>query len=162
LRLFQRNRKRHWERVYQKQSPAQVGWYQAYPGISLKLIGNAGAGVDASIIDVGGGASTQFTERYDIWHDRAVFHFLTRAEDRQGYVDSLDQALKPNGNLMIAAFGPEAPPKCSGLPVVRYSPETLQIELGDGFAPVEALDEEHVTPSGAKQRFIYCRFTKKA
>ena len=101
-------------------------------------------------------------EQYDIWHDRAVFHFLTKAEDRKGYINSLNQALKLNGHLIIATFSLDAPAKCSGLSVVRYSPETLQNELGDNFILAEALVEDHVTPSGVKQNFTFCRFIKRA
>ena len=103
-----------------------------------------------------------FREQYDVWHDRAVFHFLTKAEDREGYINSLNQALKLNGHLIIATFSLDAPPKCSGLSVVRYSPETLQSELGDNFILAEALVEDHLTPSGVKQKFIFCRFIKRA
>ena len=209
MRLFKRNQKDHWENVYQKHSPTEVGWYQAYPERSLKLIHNTGAGTDSSIIDVGVGTSKlskhlldqgyeklavldisgnsieraksqigeksseinwieadvtkySFMEQYDIWHDRAVFHFLTKAEDRKKYINSLNQALKLNGHLIIATFSLEAPTKCSGLSVVRYSPETLQSELGDNFILAEALVEAHVTPSGVKQNFIFCRFIKRA
>jgi 2-polyprenyl-3-methyl-5-hydroxy-6-metoxy-1,4-benzoquinol methylase len=209
LRLFKQNRKDHWERIYQKHSPTEVGWYQSYPERSLKLIYNTGADTDSSIIDVGGGTSTlakhlldkgyeklavldisgnsieraksqldeksreinwieadvtkySFTEQYDIWHDRAVFHFLTKAEDRKGYITSLNQALKLNGHLIIATFSLDAPPKCSGLSVVRYSSETLQSELGDNFILEEAVVEDHVTPSWVKQNFIFCRFIKRA
>ena len=209
MRLFKQNRKDHWERIYQKHSPTEVGWYQSYPERSLKLIYNTGADTDSSIIDVGGGTSTlakhlldkgyeklavldisgnsieraksqldeksreinwieadvtkySFTEQYDIWHDRAVFHFLTKAEDRKGYITSLNQALKLNGHLIIATFSLDAPPKCSGLSVVRYSSETLQSELGDNFILEEAVLEDHVTPSWVKQNFIFCRFIKRA
>lgn len=103
-----------------------------------------------------------FMEQYDIWHDRAVFHFLTKAEDRKAYIDALNQALKLNGHLIIATFSLDAPPKCSGLSVVRYIPETLQGEMGDNFILAEALWEDHVTPSGVKQNFIFCRFIKRA
>ncbi len=208
MKLFKRNRKDHWERVYQKHAPTEVGWYQAYPEISLKFINNTGVGLDGRIIDVGGGTSKLsehllqqgykeltvldissnsikkakaqfgekssrinwiegdvtsygFKEQYDVWHDRAVFHFLTKIEDRKGYVNSLNQALKLNGHLIIATFSLEAPPKCSGLSVVRYSPETLQNELGDNFNLVETLVEDHATPSGVKQNFIFCRFMKR-
>jgi 2-polyprenyl-3-methyl-5-hydroxy-6-metoxy-1,4-benzoquinol methylase len=209
LRLFKQNRKDHWERVYQKQSPAEVGWYQAYPEGSLELFNNASMGTGCRIIDVGGGTSRlsehlldrgyqnltvldisgnsiekaksqlgeksssitwieadvtkySFNEQYEIWHDRAVFHFLTEAEERKGYINSLNQALKLNGHLIIATFNLDAPPKCSGLSVVRYSPETLQKELGDNFNLVESFLENHMTPSGVSQNFIFCRFIKQA
>jgi len=102
-----------------------------------------------------------FMEQFDVWHDRAVFHFLTKAEDRKGYINSLNQALKLNGHLIIATFGLDAPPKCSGLPVVRYTPETLPNEVGHNFNVVETFEEDHMTPSGVKQDFIYCRFIKR-
>lgn len=102
-----------------------------------------------------------FMEQYDIWHDRAVFHFLIKAEDRKGYITSLNQGLMLNGHLIISTFSPDAPPKCSGLSVVRYSPEALQNEFGDNFTMVEAFAEDHVTPSGVKQNFIFCRFVKR-
>jgi 2-polyprenyl-3-methyl-5-hydroxy-6-metoxy-1,4-benzoquinol methylase len=209
LSLFKRNRKDHWENVYQKLSPAEVGWYQAYPEKSLKLINNTCADTRCRIIDVGGGTSmlskhlldqgyrkltvldiseisiekaksqlgadsnrvkwieadiTNYSvgEQYDVWHDRAVFHFLTKIEDRKRYIHSLNQALKLNGHLIMATFSPDAPPKCSGLNVVRYSPETLQNELGDNFGLVESFTEIHVTPSGVPQNFIFCRFVKHA
>ena len=177
MRIFNLNQKDHWERVYKKHASTEVGWYQAYPARSLKLISDAGVGMDSRIIDIGGGTSKlagylldlgdkqitvldllknaiektkmqlgeksgrinwieanvtkySFTEQYDIWHDRAVFHFLTKAADRKGYKNSLDQALKVNEHLIISTFSPDAPPKCSGLPVVRYSPEALKNELG--------------------------------
>jgi SAM-dependent methyltransferase len=101
-----------------------------------------------------------FMEQYDIWHDRAVFHFLTEAEDRKGYINSLNQALKLNGHLIISTFSPDAPPKCSRLSVVRYSPDALQNEFGNNFTMVEAFVEDHVTPSGVKQNFIFYRFIK--
>jgi 2-polyprenyl-3-methyl-5-hydroxy-6-metoxy-1,4-benzoquinol methylase len=208
LKLFKRNRKDHWERIYQKHAPTEVGWYQAYPATSLKLIKNMGVSIDSRIIDIGGGTSNLseqllhqgyqdltvldissnsikeaksqlgekssridwiecdvtrygFKEHYDVWHDRAVFHFLTKTEHRKRYVNSLGQALKLNGHLIIATFSLKGPSKCSGLPVVRYSPETLQYELGDNFILVETLLEDHMTPSGLKQNFIFCRFIKR-
>lgn len=78
-----------------------------------------------------------FTEKFDIWHDCAVFHFLTEALDRKRYVDSVNQALKSSGHLIISTFGLEGPPKCSGLNVTRYSPETLHNEFGDNFNLIE-------------------------
>lgn len=99
-------------------------------------------------------------EYYDIWHDRAVFHFLTDAQDRRRYVTTMTNALKPEGQLVIATFSLKGPPRCSGLDVVRYSPEALQVELGDGFRLVESLEEEHGTPFNTVQKFIYCRFQR--
>jgi hypothetical protein len=76
-------------------------------------------------------------------------------------VDSLNQALKPGGHLIISAFSLKGPPKCSGLNVVRYSSETLYKEFGDSFAMVETFNEIHDTPLRVQQNFIYCRFTKR-
>ncbi len=99
-------------------------------------------------------------DRFDVWHDRAVFHFLTDAADRRKYVDLVMRALKPNGHLIVAAFGLAGPQKCSGLDVVRYSPETMHAEFAGQFALVESLDETHNTPFGTTQEFIYCYFRK--
>ena len=99
---------------------------------------------------------------YDLWHDRAVFHFLTDAEDRRRYVATLCGALKPDGHAVLATFSLHGPPRCSGLEVVRYSPDTLHVELGSRFRLVEAVEEDHKTPSGAVQKFVYARFQKLA
>ena len=96
----------------------------------------------------------------DMWHDRAVFHFLTESVDRARYVSALQRALSPEGSVVIATFALDGPPKCSGLPVVRYSAETLSQELGAEFEPIESLREEHRTPSGGVQSFSYTRFTR--
>ena len=103
-----------------------------------------------------------FAEKYDIWHDRAVFHFLTDIHDRKRYVDAVQQSLKAGGYLIIATFGLKGPRKCSGLHVVRYSPETLHKEFGNNFDLVETFVEFHSTPSKVKQEFTYCHFTKRS
>ena len=96
----------------------------------------------------------------DIWHDRAVFHFLTGVDDRARYCDHLRQILKVGGNLIIATFALHGPESCSGLPVMRYSPETLSEELGDGFRLVGAEAYEHHTPWGSTQSFQYSRLVR--
>lgn len=96
----------------------------------------------------------------DIWHDRAMFHFLVDAGDRARYLAHLDAVLKPGGSAIIATFALDGPERCSGLPVVRYSPATLASELGDRFALLEARSHRHVTPSGAVQSFQYSRFRR--
>ena len=96
----------------------------------------------------------------DIWHDRAVFHFLTEADDRQRYVGHLLQTLKVGGTAIVATFAPDGPEKCSGLPVRRYSPTSLAAELGSGLALVDAVSYQHLTPWGATQSFQYSRFTR--
>ena len=97
---------------------------------------------------------------YDIWHDRAVFHFLTQAEDRKRYVDVLGKSLKPGGHLIIATFAADGPPKCSGLDVMRYSADGLRRELGEKFRLVKSLDEVHQTPFDTQQKFVFCHFQK--
>jgi SAM-dependent methyltransferase len=92
---------------------------------------------------------------YDIWHDRAVFHFLTDAADRARYVAQVRHALKPGGHLVMATFALDGPPRCSGLDVVRYSGGLLRQELGPGFNLLDSVREAHRTPSGAIQRFQY-------
>ncbi|GJL58847.1 MAG: hypothetical protein NPIRA03_17040 [Nitrospirales bacterium] len=101
------------------------------------------------------------TGTYDVWHDRAVFHFLTEAEDREKYCETMNRAVSAHGHVIIATFAYEAPPTCSGLPVVRYSPEFLTLAIGSNFVFIESFEELHTTPEGTKQPFIYCRFTRR-
>jgi SAM-dependent methyltransferase len=96
----------------------------------------------------------------DIWHDRAVFHFLTEAEDRRRYLAHMRRAVRPGGAAVIATFALDGPDRCSGLPVVRYSPETLSTEIGREFRLSESLHEQHHTPSGTVQSFCYALFTR--
>lgn len=96
----------------------------------------------------------------DIWHDRAMFHFLTAAEDRERYREHLRQTLKPGGAAIVATFALDGPDQCSGLPVVRYSAETLSREFLDHLELVEAVPCMHTTPWGTTQSFQYCRFTR--
>jgi ubiquinone/menaquinone biosynthesis C-methylase UbiE len=97
---------------------------------------------------------------YDLWHDRAVFHFLTDTKDRQRYVEIVKHSLKPGGHVIIATFAPDGPPKCSGLDIVRYCPESLHDEFGNEFELIESVSEVHSTPSGVKQKFFYCYLRK--
>ena len=93
---------------------------------------------------------------FDIWHDRAVFHFLTDPKHRAAYVEQVRRAVRPQGHVIVAAFGPEGPTQCSGLPVVRYAPGELHAEFGGDFELLEHLTESHLTPAGAVQQFVYC------
>jgi SAM-dependent methyltransferase len=93
---------------------------------------------------------------YTVWHDRAVFHFLTAAEDRARYVAQVRRAVRPGGHAIVASFGPEGPTRCSGLDVVRYSPEAMHGEFGSGFRLLDSAREDHHTPAGATQAFVYC------
>lgn len=96
----------------------------------------------------------------DIWHDRAVFHFLTTPEDQARYLEHLRAVLKVPGSAIIATFAPDGPEKCSGLPVARYSPESLAETLGPGFTLLESRRHVHHTPSGTTQAFQYSRFIR--
>jgi SAM-dependent methyltransferase len=95
-------------------------------------------------------------QHYDVWHDRAVFHFLTNTEDRRAYVRQVVDAVKAGGHVIVASFGPEGPHKCSGLDVVRYDAENLHGEFGPQFQLVNHLTEQHRTPFGNTQQFVYC------
>lgn len=93
---------------------------------------------------------------YGIWHDRAVFHFLTDPADRARYFAQLRAALRPGGYALLATFADDGPERCSGLPVVRYDEFALQSEFGPDFTAVAARREMHTTPWGAQQSFVYC------
>jgi SAM-dependent methyltransferase len=198
----------HWEKVYQTKPADTVSWFQEHAERSLALIRSISDNKSASIIDVGGGASTLVddlltdgyadlsvldlssealtvarnrlgfkgervqwivgdickldlpAQAYDIWHDRAVFHFLTDPADRHAYVNQVMKAVKPGGHVIVATFAPDGPEKCSGLPVQRYSPDGLHGEFGPAFELVEHASEAHKTPMGNIQHFIYCHCLK--
>ena len=200
----------HWESVYGTKAADQVSWFRPHLETSLALIERAARGNrSASIIDVGGGASTlvdDLIERgysnvtvldisqaaldvaqkrlaeaaaavrwlradvtaagfpapsYDVWHDRAVFHFLTTPQERLAYVRNVASAVKPGGHIIVSTFGPEGPTKCSGLDVMRYDAESLHGEFGPQFRLVESSEELHDTPSRTRQQFVYCHCTLK-
>ena len=96
------------------------------------------------------------TSAYDVWHDRAVFHFLTSASERVAYVRQVAHAVKPGGHVIVSTFGPDGPTKCSGLEVVRYDAETLHREFGVHFRLLGSSKELHRTPFGTVQQFLYC------
>ena len=98
---------------------------------------------------------------YDVWHDRAVFHFLTGAADREAYVRAVIRAVKPGGLVIVATFAEDGPDHCSGLPVMRYSADALHAEFGAPFTLLRQEREEHHTPAGATQKFIYCLCRKE-
>jgi SAM-dependent methyltransferase len=93
---------------------------------------------------------------YDVWHDRAVFHFLTTRDDRIAYVRQVARAVKHGGHVIVSTFGPEGPTKCSGLEVVRYDAQSLHREFGARFRLLESSKELHETPFGTTQQFLYC------
>jgi SAM-dependent methyltransferase len=199
----------HWEGVHSTRGEAEVSWFQASPEPSLRLIERAGIGPEASVIDVGGGASRLVdallergfgaiavldlsaaalarsrarlgdraaavdwivadattwtpTARYDLWHDRAAFHFLTEEPQRAAYVERLRSALRPGGHAIIATFALDGPERCSGLPIVRYDGESLARALGPGFERLETVADLHRTPSGGEQRFQFSLFRRLA
>lgn len=200
-------RQTYWDNIYSQRQHTGLGWYQAHPETSLRLIAASGIGQNAALIDIGGGASllvdklvgagyekvtvldisaaaiaaaqarlgeragavrwlaqdvTAFAprEKYALWHDRAVFHFLTEAAERRAYLAAAARALEPGGQMIIATFALDGPEKCSGLPVVRYDAPSLAREVGEGFELLETCGETHVTPGGGKQSFSYCRFLR--
>jgi 2-polyprenyl-3-methyl-5-hydroxy-6-metoxy-1,4-benzoquinol methylase len=93
---------------------------------------------------------------YDVWHDRAVFHFLTSVEQRAAYVRKVMKAVKRGGHVIVSTFGPEGPTKCSGLEVMHYDAESLHNEFGVRFRLVDSSKELHNTPLGTTQQFLYC------
>ncbi|RUO34712.1 class I SAM-dependent methyltransferase [Aliidiomarina soli] len=114
--------------------------------------------VEADVLDID--LTTLKGAPFDIWHDRAVFHFLTNASDRVRYVEQLKSALKPGGWLIIATFADDGPSKCSGLPVERYDADKLAQVFAEGFTLLQQQRETHLTPAGAEQKFIYCVFKR--
>lgn len=95
-------------------------------------------------------------QAFDVWHDRAVFHFLTEARDRHTYVTRVRRALRPGGFALVATFAADGPSRCSGLDVARYSPDALHAEFGAGFRLLSSDRMTHRTPWGAEQAFTYC------
>jgi 2-polyprenyl-3-methyl-5-hydroxy-6-metoxy-1,4-benzoquinol methylase len=100
-------------------------------------------------------------EPIDVWHDRAVLHFLTKKRDRELYVRSLTESLATTGHAIIATFALDGPEKCSGLEVVRYGPRKITALLGENFQLLETLHETHLTPGKVRQRFTYFRLQRQ-
>lgn len=115
-------------------------------------LGERGVSVQWIAADV---TSWQPPQPFDVWHDRAAFHFLVDARDRTAYLDRLQAGVRQGGHAVIATFALDGPEKCSGLPVQRYSPESLSRTIGSAFAPVEHRLHRHVTPWGAVQSFQF-------
>ena len=102
------------------------------------------------------------TQTFDVWHDRAAFHFLIDAADRSAYVKLMRQALKPDGHIIIGTFAIDGPEKCSGLPINRYDADSLAKELGEGFGLIDNRQHDHSTPWNSAQRFQFCMFRRVA
>ena len=126
-------------------------------GHARKRLGPRATAVDWIIADV---TAWQPEREYALWHDRAVFHFLVDPAERRAYMATLDGAVAGGGSVILAAFAPDGPERCSGLPVQRHSDETLASELGPEFALEETRREEHYTPAGGVQRFLWARFRR--
>jgi SAM-dependent methyltransferase len=101
------------------------------------------------------------TQPFDVWHDRAVLHFLTDDDERDAYVRTVTEAITPGGRLIVATFAADGPEVCSALPVRRYSPEDLVAVFADGFEPLDTLREEHVTPDGRVQPFTWAVLSRR-
>ncbi|HEY5225183.1 MAG TPA: class I SAM-dependent methyltransferase [Methylovirgula sp.] len=202
-------RQSHWDGVYTTKAETAVSWFQDSPAPSRDIIGSLGATPQASIIDIGGGASrfvdalivdgfdrvtvldlspealavTQARlgaasckvgwiaadvttweplETYDVWHDRAAFHFLTTEADRAAYAKRVAQAVRPGGHVVIGTFALDGPERCSGLPVQRHDAGSIGAVLGDDFELIDSVRHEHMTPAGSVQRFQFSSFRRKA
>jgi SAM-dependent methyltransferase len=201
------DRQTHWDNVYRTKREDEVSWFQASPTMSLDLIHAAGIGRNASIVDIGGGASRlvdalldegftdvtvldlseesmakakarlgaransvtwivadattwQPTRTYDLWHDRAAFHFLTTPEDRAAYAERVLRAVRSSGQVIIGTFAPDGPERCSGLPVVRHDAESIGKVLGPSLELVETRRHNHQMPMGGNQKFQFSRFRR--
>jgi trans-aconitate methyltransferase len=121
-------------------------------------LGAKAAAVDWIVADI---TTWSSSERYEVWHDRATFHFMVTEADRAAYLARLRQALVPGGHAIIATFAPDAPEKCSGLPVTRYDPDSLAATLGEDFTLVRSERHLHRTPWGAVQPFQFSIFRRR-
>jgi SAM-dependent methyltransferase len=202
-------RQAHWQNVYETKGEREVSWFQERPAISIELIRATGVDADASIVDIGGGASRladtligegfrsiavldlsetaltasrerlgarakqvswivadvmtwQPEQRYDVWHDRAAFHFLTEQGDRKAYAECAGKAVRPGGHVIIGTFALDDPEQCSGLPVIRHDATSLSVALGHSFKLVESRRQDHHTPGGKLQRFQFSLFRRLA
>ena len=200
-------RQEHWDEVYRTKAPDGVSWYQPTPEPSLQALDEFEVPSTASLIDVGGGASSlvdRLIERgwsdltvldiaapalevakvrlgpmadrvrwqiadvtawrpdraYDVWHDRAVLHFLTEPEQRAAYLGALATGTATGALVIVATFAPDGPDRCSGLPVRRYDSAALAAGLGPGFVLQRDWREEHRTPGGGRQAFQWCVFRR--
>lgn len=196
----------HWEAVYTTKADNSVSWFEESPSLSLELIASTGV-TNASVIDVGGGASRLVdalvanghdhiavldlsahalniaklrmgdhanvvewivgdvttwkpARQYDIWHDRAVFHFLNAPDDQAAYAKTLHAALRPGGFAIIGTFAPDSPEKCSGLPITRHDAASIAAILGEGLSLSSERIYEHVTHNGSVQKFQFSTFLR--
>ena len=113
--------------------------------------------IEADIVE-----ATLPCERFALWHDRAVFHFLVTSEERSAYLSNLNRATEVGGTIILGTFATDAPPKCSGLPVERYSPEKVRETFGSRWALIRSQRVLHRTPSGVEQMYLYCELRHAA
>jgi len=130
---------------------------QAALDVAKSRLGDAAKHVDWIVCDV---TKWQPAKCYDLWHDRAAFHFLTQAEQKTDYIARMNEALKPDGHAIIATFALDGPEKCSGLPILRYDEASLAQVLGPAFELVETRKHSHLTPWGSEQRFQFSLFRR--
>jgi hypothetical protein len=197
----------HWDDAYALGETTR-SWFEDQPGMSVRMLADAGVSAASAVIDIGGGASSlagalldrkfcditvldisatgigyarrrlgpraehvqwltadvltwQPGRRYQAWHDRAVFHFLTAARQRRHYVRTLNTATSLGSAAVFGCFAPDGPEQCSGLPVARYSPAQLAGELGDQWRLISQDREEHITPAGGIQPFTWVALRKQ-
>lgn len=202
-----KDRKTHWENIYEVKNPTEVSWYQPTQKLSIDLISSTGLSKNAAIIDVGGGDSflaeallaegyTNVTvvdisakaiararermgsraglikwivadiaafeppEQYDLWHDRAAFHFLTKPDEIRNYISIAAGAVMSGGSLIVGTFSENGPQKCSGLEISQYSPEQLTATFEPTFKKKSCLYHDHPTPFGTVQNFTFCMFRR--
>ncbi|MFA6187970.1 MAG: class I SAM-dependent methyltransferase [Sulfuricurvum sp.] len=195
-------RQKHWETVYQTKDHTKVGWYQPACHISLELLDKIGITQEASVIDIGAGASTfvdgllecgfsnitlldiskealdivkerlgkkantpqylvedittaSLPQHYDLWHDRAAFHFLQDAGEQQAYIRTMCASLNSNGYAIIGTFAVDGPDSCSTLSVKQYNRENMQQVLGNCITILDVIETTHITPSGVEQKFSF-------
>lgn len=122
--------------------------------VAKERLGDAGKSVQWYCADIT--EANLPASRFDVWHDRAVFHFLTKPEQRLAYVKQVLRSVKSGGHVIVSTFGPEGPEKCSGLEVVRYDADGLHDQFGKSFQLIESSTEIHHTPFGTEQQFLYC------
>ena len=152
------DRRFHWNDVYRTKPPTQVSWFEADPRMRAQARhGDGSKRVKWMTTDI---TEVSDLRAYDIWHDRAVFHFLTAPAERTAYRDRMRRALQPGSHAILATFAPSGPEKCSGLPVCCYDAHSLAKELGGGFALVKQLEHSHRTPGGKIQPFTFCVFRR--
>ncbi len=202
-----KNKKDHWESVYQTKNYESVSWFQSVPITSIQFFEEMNLPLDTKIIDVGAGESyfvdyliangycnitlvdisAEALERtrkrlgasgknisyivadagnfipnqsFDFWHDRATFHFLTDTPQISHYLCNVKKFLNPKGHFLVGTFTEDGPTKCSGLDIMQYSESSLTQLLHQFLKKIRCLHQEHTTPFGTLQKFIFCYFRK--